>query len=394
MYDVTAYGALGDGVTDDCASIQAAIDAAEAAGGGVVFFPAGIYLLDSSHPVETGVALNIDDDNVYLEGVGRGISKIRLGDDLNISLINFQGVVGGGISKLEIDGNRLNQSANSHGIRSGGHVSRWCCKDVYIHDVSSYGIGLQHGTLKDLVIDTVWIEDTGGDGIDIKNQEDNNQNIQLDHITVRRAGLRLDLDDLAAIDVRGPCKLNMIDIKEFANDGVNGTCQSGIRFRQGEPNDASGLGGHHSTLTNFFIQALNTTATEGVRVAAAQVTINTGQILGCDVGMGIYQTEVTAGQVVAKLCAYGFWLGESTYATDSDRAILTGCVARLCSNTGFRPYTSHNIINGCSAYDNGTGINVRPQADRTQLSGVAYGNSSTNLSNNGSNTNSTDMVTV
>lgn len=43
VYDVTAYGATGDGTTDDRASVQAAIDAAGAAGGGIVYFPPGTY---------------------------------------------------------------------------------------------------------------------------------------------------------------------------------------------------------------------------------------------------------------------------------------------------------------------------------------------------------------
>lgn len=44
VFDVRWYGAAGDGVADDTAAVQAAIDAASAAGGGVVFFPAGHYL--------------------------------------------------------------------------------------------------------------------------------------------------------------------------------------------------------------------------------------------------------------------------------------------------------------------------------------------------------------
>lgn len=44
-YNVRDYGALGDGVTDDRAAIQAASNACTAAGGGIVFFPAGHYMI-------------------------------------------------------------------------------------------------------------------------------------------------------------------------------------------------------------------------------------------------------------------------------------------------------------------------------------------------------------
>lgn len=45
--DVRAFGARGDGRADDTAAVQAAIDAAVRAGGGVVRFPAGTYLVNS-----------------------------------------------------------------------------------------------------------------------------------------------------------------------------------------------------------------------------------------------------------------------------------------------------------------------------------------------------------
>ncbi len=43
-----AYGAVGDGITNDQAAIQAALAAAVAAGGGIVFFPKGTYLVSTA----------------------------------------------------------------------------------------------------------------------------------------------------------------------------------------------------------------------------------------------------------------------------------------------------------------------------------------------------------
>jgi hypothetical protein len=48
VFDVTTYGAVGDGLTDDAAAIQAAIDACEAAGGGKILVPPGEYSTEST----------------------------------------------------------------------------------------------------------------------------------------------------------------------------------------------------------------------------------------------------------------------------------------------------------------------------------------------------------
>lgn len=45
VFNVNAYGANGDGATNDTAAIQSAVDAANAAGGGTVYFPAGEYII-------------------------------------------------------------------------------------------------------------------------------------------------------------------------------------------------------------------------------------------------------------------------------------------------------------------------------------------------------------
>lgn len=56
-YDVTKYGATGDGSTDDSTAINAAIADAYAHGGGVVYFPNGTYKVDSAIEGKSRVSL-------------------------------------------------------------------------------------------------------------------------------------------------------------------------------------------------------------------------------------------------------------------------------------------------------------------------------------------------
>ena len=56
IYNVTNYGAMGDGVTTNTAAIQAAINAASAAGGGIVQVPAGDFL---SGPIQLASHINL-----------------------------------------------------------------------------------------------------------------------------------------------------------------------------------------------------------------------------------------------------------------------------------------------------------------------------------------------
>lgn len=72
VFSVTEYGAKGDNSTNDRHAIQAAINAAKAIAGGVVYFPRGIYRIDST--------LRIDTSNIVLKGEGFASQILATGD--------------------------------------------------------------------------------------------------------------------------------------------------------------------------------------------------------------------------------------------------------------------------------------------------------------------------
>ncbi|MFD2145433.1 glycosyl hydrolase family 28-related protein [Mucilaginibacter antarcticus] len=85
VYNVKKYGAKGDGKNLDTKAIDKTIDAAAAAGGGTVYFPAGDYLSVTIH-LKSNVALYIDqgativaatnDDNIKYDMPEKGENEI------------------------------------------------------------------------------------------------------------------------------------------------------------------------------------------------------------------------------------------------------------------------------------------------------------------------------
>ena len=72
-YSVTAYGAVGNGTTDDRAAIIAAISAASTDGGGIVTFPKGVFFISYYLPMQS---------NISLLGSGAGVTTIKLRDGI------------------------------------------------------------------------------------------------------------------------------------------------------------------------------------------------------------------------------------------------------------------------------------------------------------------------
>ena len=78
VYDVLSYGAKADGIADDAPAVQAAVNAARDAGGGVVYLPPGTYRFNNGRVVDPDLGANIElFDDVTVKGAGADRTFVR-----------------------------------------------------------------------------------------------------------------------------------------------------------------------------------------------------------------------------------------------------------------------------------------------------------------------------
>ena len=158
QYNVKAYGAVGDGVTDDTLSIQAAIDACYAGGGGTVLIPEGTYNVTSLH-LKSNVELKMDRSTLF-----------QIASTTN-PVIYACGTSGSHYSNIvitgpgTIDGNKTNQSSTA----AIGIYSTYTDR-ITIHDIevkNTYGQAIRIDGVTNLEIASCKVHDTqdGSGGI-------------------------------------------------------------------------------------------------------------------------------------------------------------------------------------------------------------------------------------
>jgi hypothetical protein len=141
-YNVRDFLATGNGVTDDTTAITNCIAAANAAGGGCVYFPAGTYIISAALTLYA---------NVQLEGDGPGTTIIKLKNASNVDMFksnnfatltgtnnNAAGISSFSISLMTIDGNRANQTTAGYGVRIYGF--NYFMRDVVVRNCFNDGI--------------------------------------------------------------------------------------------------------------------------------------------------------------------------------------------------------------------------------------------------------------
>lgn len=144
-FDVRRFGAVGDGKTDDTASLQKAIAAARKRGG-IVFFPPGTYLTRRLTMYS----------RVHLRGSGGDATILRLRPGADSAILESDGFAGltgkdssGGITMfsirdLTLDGNKANNRKGGYGLRVYGYGYE--LSEVVVFDCRNDGVYSEWGS--------------------------------------------------------------------------------------------------------------------------------------------------------------------------------------------------------------------------------------------------------
>lgn len=137
-----SYGAVGDGVHDDTAAIQAAINAMSVTSPGTIFLPEGTYKLTASLTLPATMVSGFG-----MIGAGWG-SILKLANGVNDYAIKFlaaaTGIIGATFRDFKIDGTCAGQTTGGGGIDANGAYA--CVFDhLWLHNCYNDGIHIHNG---------------------------------------------------------------------------------------------------------------------------------------------------------------------------------------------------------------------------------------------------------
>lgn len=204
------YGALGDGVHDDTAAIQAAINAA----GAPVFFPPGVYLTGRLE-MRVGTVLQGSQQSNYAFPTPSGQSSVlKAKGSLNDHLVHgAAGIANVQIRNLGLDGNKANNSSGDliHLDSATAQDAAWHIVDCYL-DSAAYD-GIQIGSGRQAVkVQRTWVMQSFHNGITV-----NGSDTGLDACMVGQSGAD-------GVNVGGSgwvVHLSNCDIWSSTNTGIN-----------------------------------------------------------------------------------------------------------------------------------------------------------------------------
>jgi len=152
-------GADATGATDSSAAIQAALNAANAAGGGSVYLPPGTYLINTNLTVYS---------NTTFYGAGRAskllttdsVSRVHIGIAANASNVVIRDLACVGPGDQSVPTN--SQEPNAILLSSG--TQQVTVRNCFVKDIAGFGIGVSAGCT-DTLIEGNHLEGTGNSGL-------------------------------------------------------------------------------------------------------------------------------------------------------------------------------------------------------------------------------------
>jgi hypothetical protein len=155
IYDVTQFGATGDGRTDDRQAIQAASDAASRVRNAVVFFPPGQYLHTGTIDFSADTRVEGSGQTSVLIATTPGASAIRFADAGHCAIHQLK-ISSAAPARLQNDDAAALLFSNSHDC---------IASNLWIEGAAAAGVNVHASN--DMVIDHIEVKGTKADGIHV-----------------------------------------------------------------------------------------------------------------------------------------------------------------------------------------------------------------------------------
>jgi len=385
---------------ENALSINRALDFVGSAFPGRVLLGRGTTWVTNTNPNPTAHwdnrrAIYMRYDGIPFAGQGIGKSILKLIDGADCTVIKIGSYVEETvvatrcrISAMQIDGSRATQTTptNTENHFSGIAVSNNCSstilEDLYVTDTPYYGIGIGQDGLGFCKVIRVETNRTGGDGLDWKNNSNNQTGGIIEWFRARNFGL-LPLSNVltpqAGLDLRSGVRAYNIDISEMT--GESGLV--GIRIQVGTAGETLA---QPSSVEGFKVVGSSASNSQALRLIGRGSVARAGYVSGCTDGVSASNLDINLSDITSESNAVGFrfW---GVDPIEADTGSHKGLMARSNTQAGFIFDSVDEVtLIGCDARNNALGIDIRTGSTNIRYLGGSCSGNTTQLSDLGSGT--------